>query len=84
MKTASLEDLKRDISQLDVLVQGDESILLTSHGKFIATLTPAPKSETASFIHKPDYAARFQRNFGDTVFPAGTIQTWMDEERGGR
>jgi len=84
MKTASLEDLKRDISQIDALVQGEESVLLTSHGKFIATLTPAPKSGTASVVQWPDYAARLERNFGGVVLPAGTIQALMDDERGER
>lgn len=84
MKTASLEDLKRDISQLDTLVEGNESVLLTSQGKFIATLTPAPKPETTSKVQWPDYAARLKRHFGEVVFPSGTIQALMDEERGER
>lgn len=84
MKTAAIEDIKRDVTQLDAFIKGHESIHLLSNGQTVAVLTPVPPSYASGPIQKPDYAARLQRNFGDVVFPAGTVQALMDEERGER
>jgi antitoxin (DNA-binding transcriptional repressor) of toxin-antitoxin stability system len=82
MKTAELEDLKRDTSQLDVFVHGHENIHLMSGGHAVAILTPLPKPVTTAKIQWPDFEAQRRAIFGDRVLPAGTIQELMDEERG--
>jgi hypothetical protein len=84
MKTAELEDLKRDMGQLDVFVNGHESIHLMSGGHAVAVLTPIPKPMPPTKIQWPDFEAQQRAIFGDRVLPAGTIQELMDEERGER
>lgn len=82
MKTAELEDLKRDTSQLDAFVNGHESIHLMAGGYAVALLTPLPKPRPVEKARWPDFAAQQRAIFGDRVLPAGTIQQLMDEERG--
>lgn len=84
MKTAELEDLKRDSSQLDVFVHGNESIHLMSGGRAVAVLTPIPRPFVPEKMQWPDFEAQQREIFGDRVLPAGTIQQLMDEERGER
>ncbi len=84
MKTANLEDLKRDMSQLDTLVYGHESIHLLSKGAAVAVLTPIPPPKSPQSVQWPDFAARQRKIFGDRVLPAGTIQSLIDEDRGER
>lgn len=84
MKTADLEELKRDTSQLDAFVNGHESIHLMAGGRAVALLTPLPKSRESRRATWPDFAARQRRLFGDRILPAGTIQALIDEDRGER
>ncbi len=84
MKSVSIDDLKRDVSQLDAFVEGDESIHLVSHGRTVAVLTPIPPTSTLKPVQWPDYAQRMRDIFGDRVLPAGTIQALIDEDRGER
>jgi len=81
MKTAELEDLKRDTSQLDAFVNGHESIHLMVGGRAVALLTPLPKRAEAKKVQWPDFAAQRRAVFGDRVLPAGTVQSLMNEDR---
>ena len=84
MKTAELEDIKRDVSQLDAFVNGHESIHLMVGGHAVALLTPLPKRTEFQTVKWPDFEAQQRAIFGDRMLPAGTIQQLMDEERGSR
>ena len=81
MKTAELEDLKRDTSQLDAFVNGHESIHLMADGRAVALLTPLPKPLETTKVQWPDFAAQRRAIFGDRVLPPGTVQSLIDEDR---
>jgi hypothetical protein len=81
MKTADLEDLKRDATQLEAFVMGHEIVQLMVNGNAVAMLTPLNRTEPSKSFRWPDFAAQQRSVFGERVLPAGTIQKLMDEER---
>lgn len=82
MKTANLEDLKRDGNQLEAFALGHEIIHLIANGHAVAMLTPLHQRAQTKEVQWPDFAAQQQAIFGDRVLPAGTVQKLIDEERG--
>lgn len=84
MKTAELEDLKRDATQLEAFVMGHEVVHLMVNGNAVAMLTPLKRTEPPKPFNWPDFAAQRRAVFGDRVLPAGTVQSIIDEDRGER
>jgi hypothetical protein len=81
MKTAELEDLKRDATQLEAFVLGQEVVRLMVNGNAVAMLTPINRTEPPKAFNWPDFAAQRRAVFGDRVLPPGTVQSLIDEDR---
>lgn len=86
MKTATIEDLKRDASQLDAVFVADESTRVTANGRLVGVIVPIPESRSSVSVQWqwPDFAAQQRAVFGDRVLPAGTLQALLDDDRGDR
>ena len=81
MKTAVIEDIKRDTTQLDAILAADESTGLMTNGQVIAVVVPIPEHWNPTPLQLPDFEAQRREVFGDRMLPAGTIQALIDEDR---
>lgn len=81
MKTALLEDVKRDSTQLDDLVTSSDSTHLVRDGKVVAVITPIPAQPISTTMKWPDFASQRRAVFGDAICTAGVVQSLMDEDR---
>ena len=81
MKTAELEDLKRDATQLEAFALGKEVVHLMVNGNAVAMLTPLSRTEPPKSFTWPDFAAQRRAVFGDRALPTGTVQSLIDEDR---
>lgn len=87
MSIATLQQLGQDLPAWVALARRGETVAITEGGHVIAKLAPATDETTATETKAgaaqwPDFAARRRAIFGDKVFPAGTVQTLIDEDRG--
>jgi len=73
MKSASIRELKHELTKVLNWVQDGEAVEITKRGQVVARLTPPPvKSARGRKKARPDFAARLRRIYGDTKF-AGNI-----------
>ena len=83
MKTANVRDLRNRFPRVAAWIKQGEQVEITRHGKAFARLVPAPPEKPRRF-KMPDFMARLQANFGDTVYSAEDIARGLAESRGER
>jgi hypothetical protein len=81
MKTAQLEEVKRDSTRLDDLVSSDDSTHLVRDGKIVAVITPIPPQPSTGPMHWPNFAHQREAIFGKAVLPPDTVRSLLEEER---
>lgn len=87
MSVATLQQFGQDLPTWLALVERGESIAITQAGRVVArVLPPEPGTEAKApsppTLKWPDFAARRRAIFGEAVWPAGTAQALIDEDRG--
>lgn len=84
MSVATLQQLGQNLPSWLALVRRGETVAITDNGHVVAKLAPASDEAERSTAPAdwPDFAARRRAIFGDTEFPAGTVQELIDADRG--
>ena len=70
MKSASIRELKHELTRVLSWVEDGESVEIRKRGRVVAQLTPPPvKTTPVRKKARPDFAARLRRIYGDKVLP---------------
>lgn len=80
MKTTTIRELRHDTTTVLGWVAGGESVEVQRRGVPVAILSPQRRKDRTV---KPDFLARIQEAYGDTVLPT-TATDLVAESRGER
>ena len=81
MKTASIRDVRHDLSRILEWVANGEEVTITKHRRTVARMLPASSPKSAA-SHMPDIGGRLKKVFGRKVIPDKAVRTVLDESRG--
>ena len=81
MKTASIRDVRHDLSRILEWVANGEEVAITKHRRTVARMLPA-SSRKPAVTPMPDIGSRLQKVFGRKVIPDKALSAVLDESRG--
>lgn len=81
MKTASIRDVRHDLSRILEWVANGEEVAITKHRRTVARMLPAG-SRKATAGPMPDIAGRLQKVFGRKVISDKAVRAVLEESRG--
>lgn len=81
MKEANIADLRNRFAEISRWIVEGKSVTILKRGKAFATLSPVRQSNEKS-VQLPDYEARMQRIFGNTIVSGSRAEDLIDEMRG--
>ena len=80
MRSATVRRLRHDFGTVLNWVEDGEAVQISKRGKVVALLTPPPPPKSKRLKKRPNFLARFKRNYGDTMI-AGNIIVQDRESR---
>lgn len=81
MKTASIRELKHDMTTVLSWVEQGESVTLKKRGKTVAIINPPPKSQEKKTA-RPDFAARLKSIYGDKMLEVSSADLLREQRDG--
>ena len=80
MKTATIRQVKHDLSGVLAWVEAGDTVEITRHGKPVATLSPTRKAPRRR-RRLPDFAARLKEDFPEGPLPGPSLAKLLSAER---
>ena len=81
MKTASIRDVRHDLSRILEWVANGEEVAITKHRRTVARMLPASPQKSVAAV-MPDIRDRLQKVFGRKVISDKAVRAVLDESRG--
>ena len=81
MKTASIREVRHDLSRILEWVANGEEVAITKHRRPVARMMPASSPKKAATL-MPDIGGRLQKVFGRKVIPDRAVRAVLDDSRG--
>jgi prevent-host-death family protein len=81
MKTASIREVRHDLSRILEWVTSGEEVAITKHRRTVARLLPA-RSRKSIAAPMPDIGSRLQKVFGRKIISDKAMRAVLDESRG--